>query len=83
MDKLPGRCGVLEPSPYGYADPALNDEAQSLPIEALVDRLQYPTLGCPALLPVGWVPRVAVSLPEGVHRKVDVPLPRRPPPGRG
>lgn len=69
MHPLLGRGGVLEPSPYGYADPALNDEAQRLPIEALVDRLQYPTLGCPALLPVGWVLRVAVSLPEGVHHK--------------
>lgn len=33
-----------------YADPAVNDEAQGLPIDAAIDRIHYPTLGCPALL---------------------------------
>ncbi len=48
-----------------YADPAVNDESQSVPICAFVDRVQYPTLGCPALLTADRPLSVLVSLPSG------------------
>jgi len=48
-----------------YADPAVNDESQSVPITAFVDRVQYPTLGCPALLTADKPLSVLVSLPAG------------------
>lgn len=48
-----------------YADPAINDEAQSLPIVPFVDRIHHPTLGCPALLTPDRPLVVLLSLPEG------------------
>ena len=45
MSKLPIPLAQLH-----YADPAINDEAQTLPIGRVVDCIHYPTLGCPALL---------------------------------
>lgn len=55
----------LPSSQLHYADPALNDEAQTLPIQPFVDRVHFPTLGCPALLGPGNPLKVVVSLPEG------------------
>jgi hypothetical protein len=40
----------LPASHHHYADPVVNDEAQGLPIDVAIDRIHYPTLGCPALL---------------------------------
>jgi hypothetical protein len=50
-----------------YADPALNDEAQTAPIDVNIDRVHYPTLGCPALLSraLGAPLTVWLSLPAG------------------
>ncbi|MFO0758929.1 MAG: metallophosphoesterase [Byssovorax sp.] len=48
-----------------YADPAINDEAQRLPITAFVDRIHYPTLGCPALLTPERTLTVLLSLSAG------------------
>lgn len=48
-----------------YADPAVNDEAQRLPITPFVDRIHYPTLGCPALLTPDLPLTVLLSLPVG------------------
>jgi hypothetical protein len=48
-----------------YADPAVNDEAQSSPIRVLIDRVHYPTLGCPALLTPERTLDVVLSLPRG------------------
>jgi 3',5'-cyclic AMP phosphodiesterase CpdA len=48
-----------------YADPAINDEAQTSYIEVFVNHLQYPTLGAPALLTPEQSLRVVVSLPAG------------------
>ena len=56
---------MLPTSQLHYADPAVNDEAQRLPITPFVDRIHYPTLGCPALLQSGATLVVLVSLPEG------------------
>ncbi len=47
-----------------YADPALNDEAQSAPIRPFIDLVHYPTLGCPALRGPGEALDVLVSLSE-------------------
>jgi len=48
-----------------YADPAVNDEAQLLPIIPFVDRIHYPTLGAPALLTAKQPLVVLLSLPQG------------------
>lgn len=48
-----------------YADPAINDEAQRLPISPFVEHIHYPTLGCPALLAPDQPLVVLISLPEG------------------
>lgn len=40
----------LPPGHRHYADPAINDDAQSAAIDVAIDRIHYPTLGCPALL---------------------------------
>lgn len=60
----------LRPLPkahHHYADPAFNDEAQTSPIDFVIDRIHYPTLGCPALLSrLHATPLfVWLSLPEG------------------
>lgn len=54
----------LPESEFHYADPAENDEAQTLPITPFVDKIHYPTLGAPALLLGGATLSVMVSLPE-------------------
>jgi len=61
---------MLRPLPathQHYADPAINDEAQSSSIDVAIDRIHYPTLGCPALLSRSPVTplHVWLSLPEG------------------
>lgn len=48
-----------------YADPALNDEAQTLHIPVFIDKIHYPTLGCPALLEAKDELSVVLSLPPG------------------
>lgn len=53
-----------------YADPAINDEAQSSPISWKVDRIHHPTLGFPALLDASVAETrlpVILSLPTGVQ----------------
>lgn len=60
MNKLP-----IPESQLHYADAAVNDEAQESPIVPLIDRLQYPTLGAPALLTREQPLRVILSLPHG------------------
>ena len=52
-----------------YADPAVNDEAQLSPLTPFIDRLHYPTLGCPALLTRDRPLAVLVSLPEAEDPK--------------
>lgn len=54
----------IPPEQLHYADPAVNDEAQQSPIQALVDRIHYPTIGCPALLTPEQELEVILSLPD-------------------
>jgi hypothetical protein len=58
--KLPIPLGQLH-----YADPSVNDEAQTSPIAVFIDRIHYPTLGCPALLTPERSLDIILSLPEG------------------
>lgn len=65
-----GDCHKDLPIPdslHHYADPACNDEAQSVAIAAAIHRVHYPTLGCPALLGPGQALEVLLSLPEGTE----------------
>ncbi len=55
----------IPPEQAHYADPADNPQRQR--IRPLVDHVQYPTLGCPALLGPGQPLQVLASLPEGVQ----------------
>lgn len=54
-----------------YADPSINDQAQSLAIIPLIDKIHYPTLGCPALLGPGQSLIVILSLPHGKSPRSD------------
>lgn len=54
----------IPPSEYHYADPSLNDEAQTAKITPFVNHLQYPTLGAPALLTAERTLDALVSLPK-------------------
>ncbi len=67
MSKLPIPHAQLH-----YADPAINDEAQTLPIGRFVDRIHHPTLGCPALLTPDQSLEVLLSLPEGADPRACV-----------